>query len=152
MGLRRLSLSTIEVEWLVLHGMRVVADTIVDTFNVAVMLAEDLHLLHGDDEDALLPEAKEELQNQLAAALTRFTPSPVALGSGHMDAVSKAAAATHSLALSCDDVAMLSVHLRSCRSLTTDMGTEMSMAQLTIPDFPQFAPSWMRKSATDIEV
>ena len=130
-------LSHIEVEWLVLHGLRVSVDTIVETFSLAAELAADVQQVDGH---GLMHENKEELQNRLAGALTRFTPSPVALGSGHMDAVSKAAAATHSFALSCDDLGTLSLHLRSCRSLTTDMGTEMSMAQLSIPDFSEFAP------------
>ena len=136
-----------------LHGLRTSKDAIVETFRIATALAAavDVHEASGDDAEGMTLESKERLQNQLAAALTRFTPSPVGLASGHMDAVSKAAAATHSLALACDDLEMLSVDLRSCRSLTTDMGTEMSLAQLHIPDFSEFAPSWLRKPATDIE-
>ena len=88
----------------------------------------------------------------LRRLMIHWTPTPVGLGSGHQDAVSKAKAATHSLSLACSDVYCLSTYLKSMVSLTTDMGAEMCMASLAVqPDLYAMAPVWMAAPCTDGE-
>ena len=134
-----------EVDWLILHCLRIDEDDLI----AAMFAAHVLCSVH--EEERLEREERKRLSTLLLSRLLFFTPTPVGLGSGHKDVVSKAVAATHSYGLSCDDLESLSQWLRSFSSYTTDMGTEMSLTSVRLPSIRDFAPPWLHRLAIDGE-
>ena len=113
--------------------------------HMALGLAEDAQTGGDLEQEEDRPMERTEIEETLRMCLLHFTPTPAGLGSGHADTVSKTAAATHSLGLSCPDINSLSQLLHSFASFTTDMGVEMSLPGMRMhPNLSSFAPAWLR--------
>ena len=119
---------------------------------IAVDMEHEEASSDDDAEDAaaartpLGPERRQELGARLRAAISYHTHIPAALGkgTGFSDLASKVRAATHVFGVESSSVQDLSRYLRSFVSVTTDMGTELGMAEFRVESLDSVIPEWMR--------
>ena len=100
------------------------------------------------DEDTLTdfmyttPEAWEPALRQLLTLTRVHVCPPTAVAKGHSGLADKASAKLHSHYMELRDRDALLTHLRSFRAHTTDMGTELGLADMLVQDARLLIPHW----------
>ncbi len=104
----------------------------------------------GDDGSRL--QQRVSAVERLRAGLREHVCPPVALGLRQSNVSHKASGLVHALSLECPaGISSLQGLLSSIASVTTDMGTEMGLANFRARSFSDFVPAWQRQGCQDLQ-